>query len=148
MTAAPLIGLTGRRKSASKIEGTAGNLQHLDGDWYYADYARGILQAGGLPVHLPMDVDPRRFVDRLDGVILTGGSDVGPAHYGAVNEFEEHNHVESDRDELELTLYAGAIAAGLPVLGICRGLQVINVGGGGTLHQHVPEHSRYDIAAH
>ena len=78
----PLIGLTGRRKTAGQIVGTPESLHGLEGDWYYADYARGVLEAGGLPVNLPLDVDPSLFVDRLDGILLSGGADIDAARYG------------------------------------------------------------------
>lgn len=142
----PLIGLTGRRKTAVEIDGFPDNLDKLAIDLYIADYAGGVLSAGGLPVHLPMDADPVEYVDHLHGVLLTGGADVQPSTYGATA--DGNGLYESERDELELALLAGAMERDLPVLGICRGLQIINVHAGGTLHQDVPEHARYDIAPH
>jgi putative glutamine amidotransferase len=139
----PLIGLTGRRKTGAQIAGTPESLQHLEGDWYYADYSRGILEAGGLPVFLPLDADPTLFIDRLDGIVLPGGADVGPERFGAKPETDEFPP-EPIRDDYELAIYNAAAAAELPVLGICRGLQLINVASGGTLHQHVPEHAAFD----
>ncbi len=141
----PLIGLSGRRKTASQIIGTPESLHHLEGDWYYADYARGVLSAGGLPVHLPLDADPALFVERLDGVLLTGGADVWPERYNATPAATA-DPAEHERDEFELALLAAAVDAQTPVLGICRGLQLINVFANGTLHQDVPEHARYDVA--
>lgn len=143
----PLIGLTGRRKTASAIAGTPANLQHLEGDWYYADYARAVYEAGGLPVHLPLDADPADFIGRLDGLLMSGGSDVGPDRYDAAVGAET-GPVEPERDAFELALLAAAFDAATPVLGVCRGLQVVNVAAGGTLHQHVPEHARYDVPPH
>ncbi len=139
----PLIGLSGRRKRADQIIGTPPSLQHLEGDWYFADYARGVLEAGGLPVHLPLDADPSMYADHLDGILLSGGADIGPDRYGASPETNDFPP-EPDRDQFELSLLEGAIAAELPVLGICRGLQLINVAAGGTLHQHVPAHAGFD----
>ena len=141
----PLIGLTGRRKTGAQLVGQPESLTHLDGDWYYADYARGVLAAGGLPVHLPLDVDPALFIDRLDGVVISGGADVGPERYGAIPA-ETADPVETERDDFELALLDAATTSALPVLGICRGLQVMNVHAGGTLHQHIPEHARYDVS--
>lgn len=138
----PLIGLTGRRKSASQIVGTPESLHELEGDWYYADYARGILDAGGLPVHLPLDADPALFVDRLDGVLFSGGADIEASRYGAVNQADD-DAPELERDEFELGLFKCASERQLPILGICRGLQLVNVAAGGTLHQHVPEHAGF-----
>lgn len=141
----PLIGLTGRRKLAGQITGTPEVLHKLQGDWYYADYARGVLEAGGLPVHLPLDGDVTEYLDRLDGLLLSGGADIAPDRYG----HEAHPETEAgedDRDEFEIAIATDAIARDLPTLGICRGIQVLNVAGGGTLHQHVPTHAFFDSA--
>ncbi len=85
---------------------------------------------------------------RLDGLVLTGGGDIDPAAYGA----EPHSltdRVSQQRDRAELELLAAGLAARLPVLGICRGLQVLNVARGGTLHQHLPDAPGLDgLAAH
>ena len=140
----PLIGLTGRRKSAASIVGTPESLRGLEGDWYYADYARGVMEAGGLPVHLPLDADPRWFDGYLDGIVLSGGADVDPLHYGAQPDPETVG-VEPERDDFELRLVGMAIESETPVLGVCRGLQILNVATGGSLHQHVPDHARYDV---
>ena len=143
MTIRPLIGLTGRRKKAGQLKGSFEILSDLDGDWYYADYARGVLEAGGLPVHLPLDVDPAMYVDRLDGFLFSGGGDIDATHYGMTN--GEHGEITDPiRDDFELALFKAAAANAVPVLGICRGIQLINVASGGTLHQHVPEHAGFD----
>jgi len=142
MTQRPLIGLTGRRKTAGQLIGTPDILHRLEGDWYYADYARGVLDAGGLPVHLPLDADPALFADRLDGVLFSGGADIAASQYGAT--VGEHDDVaEPARDDFELGLFRAATERKLPILGICRGLQLINVASGGTLHQHVPLHAGF-----
>jgi putative glutamine amidotransferase len=138
-----LIGLTGRRKQAADLAGMPESLHHLDGDWFFADYARGVLAAGGLPVQLPLDVAPAAYVGSLDGIVLSGGADVDAGRYGATA--HPATMAEPIRDEFELTLLDAAATAGLPVLGICRGLQVLNVYAGGTLHQDVPSHARYDV---
>lgn len=140
----PLIGLTGRRKTGAAFVGQPETLKAIEGDWYYVDYARGVYAAGGLPVHLPLDVDPALFVDRLDAIVMTGGSDVGPDRYGA-KPLDSIETTETERDDFELGLLDAATSAELPILGICRGLQILNVHAGGTLHQHVAAHSRYDV---
>jgi len=140
----PLIGLTGRRRSAAAVAGFPESLHGLAIDLYLADYAREVLAAGGLPVHLPMDADPWEYAIHLDGVLLSGGADLHPSRYGA--EPDGNGDYEPDRDELELGLLGAARARNLPILGICRGLQLMNVAAGGTLHQHVSEHARYDVA--
>lgn len=140
----PLIGLPGRRKKANEVADYHPALGDLDFDLYLADYSRGVAEAGGIPVNIPVDSDIATLIPHLDGVVLTGGTDVDPTYYGA----DPHPQLlrpELERDELEFALFAGAVEHGLPVLGICRGLQVINVHQGGTLHQHVEAHSRYDV---
>lgn len=139
----PLIGLPGRRKISAQVEGFPETLDHLEIDMYMADYARSVLRAGGLPVHLPLDADPTAYLDALDGIVLTGGADLNPEAYGAAN---TDSAVEQIRDDYEFALLGGALDADLPVLGICRGLQLLNVHQGGSLHQDVPEHARYDVA--
>ena len=87
---------------------------------------------------------PDELLDRLDGLILSGGTDVDPASYGA----RPHPEVRSttpERDRFELALAHGAIEAGLPVLGICRGMELLNVACGGTLDQHL---ERLDLHRH
>lgn len=139
----PLIGLTGRRTFAAKVDGFPDSLDGLAIDLYLADYANEVMSAGGLPLHLPIDADPHEYVAHLDGVLLSGGADLHPSRYGA--EPDGNGAYEPRRDELELALLEAARANDLPVLGICRGLQVLNVAAGGSLHQHVVEHARYDV---
>jgi len=112
-------------------------------------YFEGVTLAGGIAVLLPpQPVDEHianRVLDGLDGLVITGGKDVDPARYGQAPhpKTDEPRH---DRDEWELALLAAALKRGLPVLGICRGAQVLNVALGGTLHQHLPDvvgHSRH-----
>ncbi len=138
-----MIGLTGRRKLASQIVAMAPTLAERQLDLYYCDYTRAVISAGGLPIHLPLDVDPSELIDRLDGVILSGGADIGPHHYGAASETDTFPP-EPERDEFELELMKSAVHSELPVLGICRGHQVINVQCGGSLNQDVPPHAAFD----
>lgn len=138
----PLIGLPGRRKRIGDIDGFPSSLGELHVDMYFADYARSVYAAGGMPVHLPLDADPTDWVHHLDALVLTGGADIDPARYG-------HDNTASDtdpaRDHVEFTLYETALTDGIAVLGICRGFQIVNVHAGGTLHQDVPAHARYDL---
>lgn len=143
-TSKPLIGLPGRRKSAAQISGFPESLHDLDIDLYLADYARSVLAAGGLPVHIPMDGDPAEYLRHLHGIVLSGGADIAPERYGS--EPDGNGDYEPERDALELTLLEASLEQDIPVLGICRGLQVLNVQAGGTLHQHVPDHARYDLS--
>ncbi|MCY3911133.1 MAG: gamma-glutamyl-gamma-aminobutyrate hydrolase family protein, partial [bacterium] len=82
-TKPPLIGLPGRRKRASEMSGFPEVFDDRDIDLYFADYARGVMEAGGIPVHLPIEVDPAVVGERLDGIVLPGGTDIDPIRYGA-----------------------------------------------------------------
>ncbi|MBC8196054.1 MAG: gamma-glutamyl-gamma-aminobutyrate hydrolase family protein [Acidimicrobiia bacterium] len=139
----PLIGITGRRKKGRDIVDNLEVLSDFDVDLYYADYANGVLEAGGLPVHLPVDADPVDLLDHLDGLILPGGADIDPGRYGAESETDDFPP-EPTRDEQELALVNRAYELTVPILGICRGLQIINVYAGGTLHQDVAPHAGFD----
>lgn len=97
------------------------------------------VRAGGIPVLLPPTGKPRpELIERLDGLVLTGGADLDPARYGAAAH-PATGKPRTDRDESEFGLFELARAAHLPVLAICRGLQLVNVALGGTLHQHLPD---------
>lgn len=105
-------------------------------------YFDSVTASGGVAVLLPPQPDPEiaaeAVLNGLDGLILTGGLDVQPELYGA----ERHPRTDAprpDRDAWELALFRGAEGRRLPVLAICRGLQLVNVARGGTLHQHLPE---------
>lgn len=107
-----------------------------------ANYFAGVTAAGGIAVLLPpqpVDTDiAARVLDSLDGLVFTGGKDIAPDAYGQ----PAHPHTDEpgrDRDTWEFALLAEALHRGLPVLGICRGAQLLNVALGGTLHQHLPE---------
>lgn len=141
----PVIGLPGRRKLSSQVEGFPETLDHLDIDAYMADYARSVLRAGGLPINLPLDADPLDYIEICDGFLFTGGADLNPVAY---NEANTASAFEQIRDDYELTLLGGALDANKPLLGICRGLQLLNVHAGGSLHQDIPEHARYDVRPH
>ncbi|HEV7363105.1 MAG TPA: gamma-glutamyl-gamma-aminobutyrate hydrolase family protein, partial [Solirubrobacteraceae bacterium] len=96
----------------------------------------------GLAVLLPPDAaladQPDQILDLIDGLMLAGGADIDPAVYGAERHAETVDTVP-DRDRFEVALARGALARDLPVLGICRGMQLLNVARGGTLRQHLPD---------
>jgi putative glutamine amidotransferase len=105
-----------------------------------AAYAQALLAAGGVPLILTPFMGPSlagRALDGVDGLILTGGEDVDPAWYGA-DPSPLLSPPSRERDLFELALFAVARQRGLPILGICRGIQLINVGLGGTLFQDLP----------
>jgi putative glutamine amidotransferase len=107
------------------------------------NYVDAVQRAGALALMLPPDPqlieDPDQALDLLDGLVLTGGADIDPASYGQQAHAETVDTVP-ERDAFEIALARGAIERDLPVLGICRGMQLINVARGGTLLQHLPEH--------
>jgi putative glutamine amidotransferase len=102
-------------------------------------YVAAVQRAGGIAVLLPPDeaalTEPDPLLDPLDGLILAGGVDVGPANYGA-DPHPATDPANELRDAFELAL---ALEREIPLLGICRGMQVMNVAAGGTLHQHLPD---------
>lgn len=105
-------------------------------------YFDSVTASGGVAVLLPPQPDPDAaadaVLDGLDGLILTGGLDVQPELYGAARH-PLTDPARPDRDAWELALFRGAEARRMPVLAICRGLQLVNVARGGTLHQHLPD---------
>lgn len=104
-----------------------------------SSYVRSVVAAGGIPLLLPPVPELiQAALPRLDGLILSGGPDVDPARYGATP-LETTGPPRSDRDAAELGLLAVALAAPKPILGICRGLELLNVARGGTLLQHLPD---------
>lgn len=107
-------------------------------------YVAAVAEGGALPVLLPpLGSGAAQVVARLDGLVVSGGADVDPARYGASADART-DRPRTDRDEWEVALLDAAIAAGTPVLAICRGLQVLNVARGGTLHQHLPDVCGHD----
>jgi putative glutamine amidotransferase len=105
-------------------------------------YLRAIEAAGGMPVVLAPDAPERAvgLVERLDGLCLAGGPDLDPLHYGAAERHALLGPTDFLVDDTELALLRAADEHGLPILGICRGLQALNVARGGTLVQHVDDH--------
>jgi putative glutamine amidotransferase len=106
-------------------------------------YADAVQRAGAVALILPPDTlatdDPGVLLDRLDGLILAGGADMDPATYGAPQVHPQTKGFKRERDLFEIALTRGALEREMPVLGVCRGMQVLNVALGGTLHQHLPD---------
>jgi putative glutamine amidotransferase len=105
-------------------------------------YIRAIQRAGGLVLMLPPDEaaerDPDQVLDLIDGLILAGGADIDPSAYGEDSHPETRGTVP-ERDSFEIALARRAIERDLPLLGVCRGMQLMNVATGGTLLQHLPD---------
>ena len=133
----PVIGLTSYRQRAQT------GVWDVQASFLPAVYIDAVTKAGGIAVLLPpqnpVDADiATQVVDGLDGLIVTGGGDVAPERYGA-ERHEKTDPLNAMRDAWEDALLAAAIDREVPFLGICRGLQVLNVNRGGTLLQHLPD---------
>lgn len=133
----PVIGLTSYRQRAQT------GVWDVTASFLPAVYIDAVTKAGGIAVLLPPQdpVDPAiaaQVVDGLDGLIVTGGGDVAPERYGA-ERHDKTDPLNAMRDAWEDALLAAAIDREVPFLGICRGLQVLNVNRGGTLLQHLPD---------
>ena len=101
-------------------------------------YVQQVTDAGGRAVVVPPASGSQEIVRVLDGLLLAGGADVDPGRYGEAAHPETAG-LRPDRDEGELELLDAALAADMPVLGICRGMQLMSVHAGGHLHQHLPD---------
>jgi putative glutamine amidotransferase len=139
VTGAPVIGLSSYSQPArwSAWEAPAVLLP--------ASYVDQVRRAGGAPVLLPPVPGVAELTGRLDGLVLTGGGDLDPASYGEPAG-PHTTRVDPARDRAEFELLDAALAGGIPVFGICRGLQILTVARGGTLRQHLPEGSGHTPA--
>ena len=138
----PLIGVTMGREKSQRFFGL--NLFIMN-----QTYVRSLEVLGALPVRVPLHMSEatlRGIFERLDGVVLPGGEDIDPANYGA----ERHDLLgatDKERDRTELLLTHWAVEMGMPVLGVCRGAQMINVACGGSLYQDILS-ERPDLTKH
>lgn len=135
----PVIGVTSTLKEDTEASATRplGSFVRAD-----LDYVSGVEQAGGVPVVLPpLAGDPeeaaRAMASRLDGLLLSGGSDLHPQMYGE-REHPSLGETISERDSFEIEIFRIALQAEMPVFGICRGMQLMNVALGGSLYQDMP----------
>ena len=130
----PLIGIT---PAAVPYEADHGSFRR------YASmtaYAEAVAMAGGIPVILPfVPGDVQALLARLDGLVLSGGPDIAPSRFGDDGIHPDTYDIDPSRDEFEIALVHQALTREKPILAICRGIQVLNVALGGTLHQHVPD---------
>lgn len=106
------------------------------------DYVRSIRRAGGMPILVPPDGhladDPDEILDVADAVLFAGGADISPTAYGQ-SPSPHLEGIDAMRDRVELAIMRRALERDVPVLGICRGLQLLAIATGGTLHQHLPD---------
>lgn len=139
MSELPLIGITGRQKKGHDVNGVLSVQGELDIDLFFASYGHQVAMAGGIPVLIPRH-SSTEVVSKLDGIVLSGGADVDPAIHSP-EEDPSLSKFEPGRDVHEFEILNEAIEKDVPVLGICRGIQVINVHAGGTLFQDIPDHA-------
>ena len=121
-----------------------------DSLWMLPGYLNGIIRAGGVPVMLPLTSDPDvlyRAMDVCSGFLLTGGQDVSPQRYGE-NPLPQCGEMSPERDAMETMLLQKALESDKAVLGICRGIQFLNVYCGGTLFQDLPAQCPSDTEHH
>jgi putative glutamine amidotransferase len=129
----PLVGIT------TYVTSARWSYWELEAALIPEDYVDAVESAGGRPLLVPPTTEGiDETLDALDAIIFTGGSDLDPELYGEEPHPETFG-VHRRRDDAELALLRGALERDMPVLGICRGIQVLNVGLGGDLHQHLPD---------
>ena len=128
----PVIGLT------SYLEPAKWGAWDLPAALIPWNYVNKLQVAGASVVLLPPDANNYEAISRLDGLVMAGGADIEPSRYGAAHQ-EGTDKPRVERDASELGLYRAAREANIPVFGICRGLQIMAVAHGGSLHQHLPD---------
>ena len=115
-----------------------------------SDYVEGVAEAGGVPMIIPPSISLRAaeaLLDGLDGLLLSGGPDLDPGYYGE-GPIPELGTTIPEWDALEMALLGLALERGMPIFGICRGMQILNVALGGTLYQDVPSQFGADVIDH
>ena len=141
----PVIGVTANLREDPKSEEQRPLGHFVRADF---DYVDGVVGGGGIPMVLPPIVEmAEKVAGRIDGLLLSGGSDLDPSYYGE-EPVPELNPTIPKRDAFEMALVEHALERGVPVFGICRGLQVLNVALGGTLYQDLPSQLHPDLIAH
>lgn len=134
----PIVGITTRRLPASAMGPVPAGVAHTELDGLVTDYARAVHEAGGVPIMLTRFADPSDVIGIVDAVLLSGGEDVEPSRYGGTVDEHATAH-DAGRDAFEVDLVGAALDANIPVLGICRGTQLLNVALGGSLVPHVAD---------
>lgn len=137
-TPQPLIGIT-----CSVVENSSGVLVHQLGE----AYTRAILRAGGIPMLIPTGLDQpglRSLLQRLDGVVLSGGGDISPGLFNGLPHPKIYG-ISDERDQLEISLVHLVLEMDKPLLAICRGIQVLNIALGGKLHTHIQDQKEHSL---
>lgn len=132
----PAIGITTRAIPPSALGAVPPGVADVPLYGVFSEYCESVDDAGGLALMLSRSSDPASIVTRVDGLILSGGEDVEPQRYGS--EPDPAIRYDPERDEFELALASAALEAGVPILAICRGCQLLNVAIGGTLVPELP----------
>lgn len=138
----PIIGIT-TNYIDNDLGGLASAIGARNQDYFLisGDYIRAVQRAGGIPVIIPVCGDVasvKAMCRRLDGIVFSGGNDIAPKHYGELNHLKL-GHMDPERDRVEKALAKFVVEETvMPIMGICRGLQMINVALGGTLYQDLP----------
>ena len=133
----PLIGITCSRRM---VEGWAPDSPGDTIDYTFEEYSRAIHHFGGAPVLIPIAQSRealQTILDQMDGLLLSGGPDIHPKFYNE-QPLPEMGEIDEDLDRMELEIAKMAFQKSLPILAICRGIQVLNVSRGGTLYQDIP----------
>ena len=145
----PIIGIT----CSTAISSMKEQCEHCvvrEQEMVFRKYIQAVVAGGGAPFMVPLVRDEsviESLAAKLDGLLLTGGVDVNPRYYHS----EPHPKlglIDPDKDRLELRLTKLAFQAGIPILGICRGIQIVNVAGGGTLYQDIPSEITPPVLKH
>jgi putative glutamine amidotransferase len=140
----PLIGIPCRADTSGSYPGRPIMAQN-------SSYLKAIIQAGGLPILIPLEIDGpmlEQLFDQVDGLVFSGGGDIDPAFYDETPQVDNLDHIQDRRDQVELTLMQLAMDRQKPFFAICRGIQVMNVARGGSLWQDLtgqkPDAMRHD----
>ncbi|MFC9557411.1 gamma-glutamyl-gamma-aminobutyrate hydrolase family protein [Rhodococcus sp. NPDC056960] len=144
----PLIGITGRCYRLEMVTGTSPRFTDRLTNSFFTDFDRCVAEAGGIPVNLPFVSSSTGVADRLDGLIVTGGQDVHPSRWGGMRPVDPDadprrniDVIDFERDQYEADLISDALSLGIPILGVCRGHQLLNTVLGGTLIEDIEETS-------
>ncbi len=143
---APLIGITARRVPLATLMAVPLGMADAQLEGAFSGYGDSVSAAGGIPMIIGRKASVDLLVPRLDGLLLSGGEDVEPHHYGGSNNSTDFQH-DHDRDIFELALISAALTARLPILAICRGVQILNVALGGTLVEHLDDANGFSHAS-
>ena len=133
----PIIGVTCFYREASFADWS------MESAILPSTYTRVIISAGGTPVIIPPSEKPRGLLDRIDGLVIAGGPDLDPATHGQDPDPDTKEYYP-EQDASEIILLEGAIERNMPILCICRGMQLLSVFHGGSLHQHLDSTPGYE----